>query len=155
MEELAFQLGGLLVLLLVGYGVGRRLEANHYRSIREREQATASMTVVPLQRLPGLDGSTDRCLVTGGVVVSVDYFKSFVAGLRKLFGGRLSTYETLLDRGRREAVLRMKEEAQRLGYDTIICVRVETSRLASAGANGKGTAGVEIFAFGTAVRLGA
>jgi uncharacterized protein YbjQ (UPF0145 family) len=153
MEELALELGLALGLLVVGYAVGRRLEASHYRSIREREQATASMTVVPLARVPGLDRCTDRCLVTGGVVVSPDYFKTFVAGLRMMFGGRLATYETLLDRGRREAVLRMKEEALRLGYDTIICVRLETSRLASAGGNGQGIAGVEIFAFGTAVRL--
>ena len=35
----------------------------------------------------------------GNVVVSVDYFKRFVAHLRMIFGGRVHTYESLLDRG--------------------------------------------------------
>jgi uncharacterized protein YbjQ (UPF0145 family) len=47
--------------------------------------------------------------VSGSVVVSVDYFKRFLAGLRTLVGGRVTSYETLLDRARREAILRCKE----------------------------------------------
>ena len=91
-------------------------------------------------------------LASGSVVVSIDYFKRFLAGLRILVGGRVKSYETLLDRGRREALLRMKEQAVGNGYDAVINVRLETSRLANA--NGQGTAGVEILAFGTAVKLG-
>jgi uncharacterized protein YbjQ (UPF0145 family) len=91
-------------------------------------------------------------LVTGSVVVSVDYFKRFLAGLRGLVGGEVKSYGTLLDRARREAVLRMKEEAIRKGYDAIVNVRLETSRLASGRRDGKGTAGVEMLAFGTAVK---
>ena len=70
-----------------------------------------------------------------------------------LIGGRIKTYEPLLDRARREAVLRMTEEAQRLGYDAVINVRLETSRLANARSNGQGIAGVEMLAFGTAIKL--
>ena len=92
-------------------------------------------------------------LVQGNVVISLDYFKRFIAGLRMLFGGRIKTYEPLLDRARREAVLRMIEEAKRDGYDAVVNVRLETSRLASARADGKGVAGVEILAFGTALKL--
>ena len=45
----------------------------------------------------------------------------------------------------------MKGVAHARGYDTIINVRIETATLASARRNGKGTAGVEILAFGTAI----
>jgi uncharacterized protein YbjQ (UPF0145 family) len=92
-------------------------------------------------------------LVTGNVVISVDYFKRFLAGLRGIIGGRVKTYETLLDRSRREAVLRLKESAKRDGYKAVVNVRLETSRLASGGRDGKRTAGVEVLAFGTGLAL--
>tara|TARA_Y100001934_G_C12303925_1_gene751413 strand:- start:612 stop:893 length:282 start_codon:yes stop_codon:yes gene_type:complete len=90
----------------------------------------------------------------GSVVISLDYFKRFLAGLRSLVGGRVGSYESLLDRARRESLLRMKEVAIKGGYDAVINVRFETSRLASSGQNGSGTAGVELMAYGTAIKLG-
>ena len=38
-------------------------------------------------------------------------FKRFLANLRRLIGGRVKSYESILDRARREALLRMKTEA--------------------------------------------
>jgi uncharacterized protein YbjQ (UPF0145 family) len=92
-------------------------------------------------------------MVTGNVVVSLDYFKRIIAGLRSLIGGRIKTYEPLLERARREALLRMTENAKKSGYDAVINVRLETSRLANSRGNGKGIAGVEMLAFGTAITL--
>jgi uncharacterized protein YbjQ (UPF0145 family) len=92
-------------------------------------------------------------MVTGSIVISLDYFKRVIATLKGLVGGRIKTYEPLLERARREAILRMTEEAQAQGYDAVFNVRLETSRLANARGDGKGTAGVEMLAFGTAVRF--
>ena len=64
----------------------------------------------------------------------------------------MGVYETLLDRGRREAILRMRERAQSQGYDGVLNVRLETSQLASTRPDGQGTGGIEILAFGTAVK---
>ncbi|MEJ2206859.1 MAG: heavy metal-binding domain-containing protein [Gemmatimonadota bacterium] len=85
--------------------------------------------------------------------LSLDYFKRIAGSLKGIVGGNIRVYEPLLERARREALIRMKEEARERGHDTIINVRIETSRLASARADGKGTVGVEILAFGTAVTL--
>ena len=92
-------------------------------------------------------------LVSGSVVISLDYFKRVIAGLRGLVGGRIKTYEPLLERARREALLRMTESARRDGYDAVFNVRLETSRLANSRRDGNGTAGVEMLAFGTAVKF--
>jgi len=90
--------------------------------------------------------------VAGNVVISVDYFKRFLAGLRGLVGGRIKSYESLLDRARREAILRLKKDAMDHGYHAVVNVRLETSRMANA--RGKeGTAGLEILAFGTGLKL--
>lgn len=146
-------LGITLALLLVGYFAGRGFERRHYASIRERERALAHILVTTTKTVPGLETCTQAELVVGAVVVSIDYFKRFAASLRNLFGGRVRTYETIIDRARREAQLRMMEQAVALGCNAVICSRIETSRLASSYGNNQGVAGMEIVAFGTAVRL--
>lgn len=151
--EALIQLGVFVVLLCLGYFVGTFLERKHYTSIIAREQATLSVLSVPLKSLPGMEDCRGSELVMGSVVVSIDYFKRIVANLRNIFGGRIGAYESVLDRGRREAVLRMKEDAIKRGYDAVLCVRLETSRLASSMQQGKGTAGIEILAYGTAIKL--
>jgi uncharacterized protein YbjQ (UPF0145 family) len=50
-------------------------------------------------------------------------------------------------------MLRMIESARLDGYDAIFNVRLETSRLANSRGDGKGIAGVEMLAFGTAVKF--
>lgn len=153
--DAAIQLGFTALLLFGTYLTGSYLERKHFASIAEREQRFARQVAVTMRRLPSGLHAQQVGLVTGSVVVSLDYFKRFLAGLRAIVGGRIHAYETLLDRARREAILRMREEAEAAGYDTIINVRLETSRLASAATNGKGTAGVEILAFGTGIKSAA
>ena len=138
-----------LLLLIVGYIVGTSLERKHYKSINERERALTSILVFDSKFPKGEHGNGGQ-LVQGNVVVSVDYFKRFVASLRKLVGGRLRSYESLLDRGRREAVLRMKEEAKRLGANHIFNVRFETASI-SQGAQGA-LGSVEVLVYGSAVK---
>lgn len=145
---------GLPLALLIGtYFIGAWLESRHFADLRAREAQLANFPAVTFATLPENWSVSGAELVNGSVVISLDYFKRFIAGLRGLVGGRIKSYEPLLDRARREALLRMLEDARRRGFDAVINVRLETSRLASARGNGKGTAGVEILAFGTAVAL--
>jgi uncharacterized protein YbjQ (UPF0145 family) len=141
------------LLLLITYNIGSRRERKHFESIRRREEETLQFPVVTFRsEQPGWE--VESCaLVTGSVIISLDYFKRFVAALRSIVGGHMGGYESLLDRARREAMLRMKEDAISKGFDVVINVRFETSRLASAAQNGKGTAGVEMLVFGTALQL--
>jgi uncharacterized protein YbjQ (UPF0145 family) len=138
-----------LVLLTVGYFAGRAIEGAHYRSIRRRERQLAGILMFAT-KFPPLAGAPEKSeLVSGSVVISSDYFKLFVASLRKLFGGRFRVYETLLDRARREAVLRMKRQALRLGAHAVFNVKFETFNV-TMGARG-GIAAVEVLAYGTAL----
>ncbi len=152
MENL-IQLGSTAFILLVTYFIGGKVESNHFKSIRNRERASRRMMVLTIQNIPPEWQPQDSGLVTGSVVVSLDYFKRFFAGIRAIFGGRIKSYEPLLDRARREAILRMKGEALAKGYTAVINLRLDTSRLASATKDGKSTAGVEVLAFGTGLKL--
>ncbi|MEM6639943.1 MAG: heavy metal-binding domain-containing protein [Pseudomonadota bacterium] len=153
-EAIAFALnvGVPLFLLVFAYLVGSFLERRHFAQIEQRERQALGFVVTSFEALPGSWAATDATLVTGSVVVSLDYFKRIIAGVRAIFGGRVKTYEPLLDRARREAMLRLIEQSRRAGYDAIVNVRLQTARIASA-RGGEGTAGVEMLAYGTAVRL--
>ena len=146
MVELLINMGLPALLLLLVYAVGQMLEKKHYTSIRLREREFKQVVALTTRYLP--DGVTCErfVLVSGAVVVSSDYFKSFVAGFRNLFGGRFRGYESLLDRARREALLRLKEQAKAQGSRLIIGVRYETSSIA-----GTGTPSMEVMAYGTAL----
>jgi len=139
-----------LVLLALGYFVGRWQEHRHYLSIREREVKYANILAFAVRYPPDVVTLQDCKLVAGSVVISSDYFKQFVAGLRTLVGGRLTSYESLLHRARREATLRMKEEARRFGSSLIINVKVESTTV-SGGAR-KGLPAMEVMAYGTALK---
>ena len=136
-----------LLLLAVGYFVGRALEQKHYASIRQRERELQRVLALNTRYVPEGVIATDSLVVSGSVVVSSDYFKTFVAGFRTLFGGRFRGYETLLERARREAMLRMKLQARRNGSSLVIGVRFHTTQVA-----GSQTPSVEVMAFGTALR---
>jgi len=137
-----------VALLATGYTVGRIAERRHYRSILAREKEMANVMVFT-NRFPPLTQQASQALVTGSVVISEDYFKRVVSGLQSLFGGRLRAYESLLDRARREAVLRMKKEARDKGAKIIINVKFQTFSI--PGRNPRSFGAVEVMAYGTAL----
>ena len=145
---------GLPILILIfAYFIGSRIEKKHFEDIRRREADARNFPVVSFRTLPEDWNVGSSTLVVGNIVISLDYFKRVIASLKGLVGGRIKTYEPLLDRARREAMLRMIESARSQGYDAVINVRLETSRLANARRDGKGIAGVEMFAYGTAIKF--
>jgi uncharacterized protein YbjQ (UPF0145 family) len=151
---IVFELALVLLALVVTYLIGSLLERRHLRSIIAREHDRRNFPVVTFERLPEEWQVESATLAQGSVVISVDYFKRFVATLRGIVGGRLKTYEPLLDRARRESILRMIDDARNQGCDALINVRLETSRLANATRNERERlAGVEMLAYGTGLKL--
>jgi uncharacterized protein YbjQ (UPF0145 family) len=148
MFEILFPLAVWVIPIVLGYVFGRAAEARHYRSIISREQewlhlpSTASRYL--LQPTRQVESSV---LVNGSCVVAIDYFKRAVAALRSLVGGAVKSHETLIDRARREAVLRLKESCP--GAHEIVNLRIETSSLSGSAPGSIGS--VEVLAYGTAI----
>jgi uncharacterized protein YbjQ (UPF0145 family) len=137
------------ILMAVGYGFGQYFERRHYRSIRKREAEFNDLLLIQTKIIPpAYFTKHDTFLVNGNVVISVDYFKRFVAGLRNIIGGRVTPYETLIDRARREAILRMKEEARAAGANAILNIKYEMCSIYKGRRNQIGS--VEALAYGTA-----
>jgi uncharacterized protein YbjQ (UPF0145 family) len=140
----------LLILLTIGYVFGSCAEYFHFNSLKQRERIYLNLPTVTTEKI--FDKNTqieEMLLVHGCAVISSDYFKDFVAGMRNLLGLKLVPYESLMDRARREAILRMKKMAA--DYDLIMNMRIETSEIGNRKKN-KVTC-VEVMAYGTAVRF--
>lgn len=144
-----FELVIFTVLFLLGYFVGSANERKHYKSIEAREQASLQTPVTTLKSGYAAEDVVQTRLAVGGVVISIDYFKWIVSILRNLVGGSVGSYESLVDRARREAILRMKENAP--GAAMIINVRVETSTIADPTESSRTIGAVEALAYGTAI----
>lgn len=146
------ELGILIGLLILGYIAGSWAERNHYRSIEAREAVLIGLPCVTFKGDPHPERPVEYSeLVLGSVVISVDYFKRFLAMLRNIIGGRVSSYESLVDRGRREALLRMKQMAP--DADLILNTRVETSAISKTSRRKNKAVGcIEVVAYGTAVK---
>lgn len=139
----------LLGLLTTGYVFGRIAEKRHFISIRAREEEYRDVLAFSARFPPPSSPPMTPVLVGGNVVVAVDYFKMTAAALRNLIGGRVTSFETLVERARREAILRMKKEARAHGASQIFNVKLETSSIGQ-GASGQSFS-VEVYAYGTAL----
>ena len=138
----------LISLIITGYIFGQIHERRHYASLKRREEKTIAMVMTSSKRPLGeLDPVTEVRLVQGGVVISVDYFKRIVTSLRNFFGGNIRGYETLVDRARREAILRLKESCP--DATQIVNLRLETSSIYKG--KGKQIGSVEVLAYATAI----
>jgi len=126
---------------------GRAAESRHYRSIHAREKMQVMLPATTLKTLVRGGEVARSELVTGSVVISIDYFKKAASALRSLVGGPVKSYESLLDRAKREAILRLKESCP--GADEVINLRLETMPL--AGSQRNQITSVEVLAYGTAI----
>lgn len=142
----------ILITLAITYGIGSCIEKRHFKKIQQREIALIKKPIIsygakkwttkrPIKKME---------MVTGEVVISGDYFKNFVAGIKNLFGGRLTPFESIMDRARREALLRMREKAK--NAHIIVNARIEAIMLDNdCVKKGNAIPKCAVIAYGTAV----
>jgi uncharacterized protein YbjQ (UPF0145 family) len=114
----------LAVVLAVAAIAGKLVERRHLRSLRDREANCRDLTVTNLPPPGPAFPDLPPRLVTAEVVLAVDALTAFVTRLRKHLGGRLEPHRRLLERARREAVLRLLEAAREAGYGAVTNLRV-------------------------------
>lgn len=131
-----------ILLFIIGWIFGTRNERRHLSLLQEHEYLLGHV-ILSNERFFEPTVQTDGVLVMGSVSIAQDRFKLVFASFLSLFGKNLTVYESLLERGRREAIVRMKHLAHENGYNQIYGVRIETSTIDGGG--------VEVLAYGTAV----
>ncbi len=132
-----------LILVVVGGIAGCFAESKHYRQLRRREAAPGP-TLTNLKRLPRGLVAARTFMCVGSVVIASDYAKSFAGAFESLIGGEVTQLETLIDRGQRESLQRLRDQAAAHGAAIVLNIRLETAVIGQ---------GAEIIAYGTGVKL--
>lgn len=81
----------------------------------------------------------------GSTVRARSVGRDIFAGLKNIIGGEINEYTKLQAQSREQAMQRMQKDAEKLGADAIINVRLTTSMVMQGAA--------EILAYGTAVKF--
>ncbi len=84
-------------------------------------------------------------LVQGSTIRAKHVGRDIMASLKNIVGGELGGYTELLQESREQSMSRMLAQAEELGANAIINVRLATSSVASGAA--------EILSYGTAVKV--
>ena len=136
-----------ILLLIIGWGIGRVKIRNHRAILNKQDEAFKAIRLHNVKYTPSHTArdASEAVLITGSLVLSIDVFRRFIAGFIQLAGGEVNNYTDLLDRGRRDALLRLKAQAQDLGAQDIYNIKIQSASIGM----GKG---IEILAYGTAVK---
>ncbi|MDR0869556.1 MAG: heavy metal-binding domain-containing protein [Planctomycetaceae bacterium] len=131
-----------------------KIERSHFKALTQAEAELSDMVISDMKTLPPNWNPSGTIFVSENVVISSDYFKNFLWSFRKIFGGESRGFTNLLERGRREATVRLMRKARECGANAVWNVRYETSIVQKGWQNdnnGKNKlAGGEVLAYGTA-----
>ena len=84
--------------------------------------------------------------------MSPSWIQILVGGILSLFGGEINVFTKMVDWSRREAKQRLREEVEASDFDEVINMRLETTIMTKTKGGKDKTTGVEILAYGTAIK---
>ena len=103
------------------------------------------MIVVNTETVPGRKILELKGLVQGNTIRAKHAGRDIAASFKNLVGGEIGAYQQLLSESRAQALERMEKQAEDMGADEVVAVRISTSSIANAAS--------EVLAYGTAVKL--
>ncbi|WOO87949.1 YbjQ family protein [Mollicutes bacterium LVI A0039] len=103
------------------------------------------MQIVTTEQIVGHEIGEVLGLVKGSSVRAKNIGRDFTAGLKNIVGGEIEGYRELQDESRKMAMSRMLAEAEGIGADAIVSMRITSSAI-SQGVS-------EILVYGTAVKF--
>ena len=100
------------------------------------------MIILTIENVPGKEIKEVKGLVKGSTVRCKNIGRDITASFKNLVGGEMSGYNDMLTEARQIAIGRMVDEAEAIGANAIIGMKLMSSAVA---------AGAEMVAYGTAV----
>ena len=154
---LNIQIVTTIVLPTLSWAIGNWYQNRLMNALLENEKRGGKMlqsdmhlsTSSPMTSMSA-DSST---LLHVSICVGPSWGQIFFMWFKSLFGGRLHSYDVVLDYGRREVLLRLNQQAKALGCSSMVNIRIETSTVSFARNNNSSkTSSVEFLAFATGLR---
>jgi uncharacterized protein YbjQ (UPF0145 family) len=140
-------------LFLIGLGifVGGATERKHIRDLDRREALHRDVLITQVKTHPyAVSGPLPPEIVIAEAVIATDYLKSFFGKWRNFFGGEMKSYRLLIERARREATMRIVEQAKARGFNAVCNIRFVTSDIGGSASSKKGAVMAALMASGTA-----
>ena len=137
-------LGGILVVLLTVALEQRKTKTSAEEPLPPEPDRT--VLLLNSAELPGRPITEILGLVQGHTVFAIWLGKDLSAIVRLILGGELTEYTEMMGKARAAATSRMIAQAAEMGADAVINVRYMTTSVVASAA--------ELFAYGTAVKLG-
>lgn len=103
------------------------------------------MIITTTETIPGKEIESILGISRGSSVRARNIGRDFMAGLKNIIGGEIEEYTKLQAESREQAMQRMTADAERLGADAVLNVRMTTSMVMQGAA--------EILVYGTAVKF--
>ena len=119
---------------------------------REAAFAATGDTLTTLKKPFGDKEIKEFTMVTANVVMSPSWVQMWIGSIITLFGGEINVFTKIGDWARREAKQRLREQVAEAGFDAVINVRFETTVMSRTRGGKDRTSGVEILAYGTAIK---
>jgi len=126
------------IFLALGFFIGGWRERSHIKNLDDREANNGDFLISQIKTCVGAtSGGPEPTMLVGEAVIGSDYLKTFLGKLRNIFGGEVLSYQTLLERARREALQRIVEQATASGYNAVCNVRFQNADVGGNTANAK------------------
>jgi len=150
---------GLVLLFTIGPWVLSMIATFLYqpsqrKKLLAREAAFAATgdTLTTLKKPFGDKEIKEFTMVTANVVMSPSWVQMWIGSIITIFGGEINVFTKIVDWARREAKQRLREQVAEAGFDAVINVRFETTVMSRTRGGKDRTSGVEILAYGTAIK---
>lgn len=147
------------VPLLIAWIAGLLVTRAHEADLARRFTGLGQVNVHDLKCLLDADPrarddhTPPATLITAEATLGVDHCRGWFGQLKSLLGGQVASYDRVLDRARREVLMRLRERAVERGYNAIANVRIEFADISGSQAYRRKMAMVSILAAATAYRM--
>ena len=128
--------------------VGHAIDSENQKDTMARSEYVDDIIMTNL-KTPTMS-AVDSGLVMASIVVAASHWQLFRSNFRRIIGGRVPILRKPLEWGRKEVIVRLKEQAKQSGWTQLHNVRIETSIIGNV-ANGKGLK-TELHAYATGAR---
>ena len=96
----------------------------------------SKLNVMLLTTTPSIEGHPIReyrGIISAETIIGANFVKDFFARITDVFGGRSGSYERVLREGKETALAELTKEAQRLGANAVVGVKLDYEAVGASG----------------------
>ena len=96
----------------------------------------SNLNIMLLTTTPSIEGHPIReyrGIISAETIIGANFVKDFFARITDVFGGRSGSYERVLREGKETALAELTKEAQRIGANAVVGVKLDYEAVGASG----------------------